>query len=125
MYENVIVKNIIVRKFDCKKCISHQWHPKQDLQKMTSENIFSQPRMRVGLARLIKYFHQNQPISQLIEYSLTESEKYPYIPEVALLWRHKGRFPAEYFWQKNINRKITIHRNNQIVTVNIKFLFVK
>jgi len=56
--------------------------------------------MRVGLARLMNHFKRNQIISKLIESTLYESE-YTYIPEVSLLWRHKGRFAIEYFWHKS------------------------
>jgi len=96
----------------------------EDIKKMTRKNMFSQPRMRRGLARLVKYFEQNDEISEMIETSLVDSEKYPYISEVQLLWRHEGRFPVEYFWRQNVNQKIMLHRNNQIITVNIVFFLI-
>ena len=89
------------------------------LQKMTKENMFAQPRMRLGLSRLMWNFRENEEISQLIEDSLVESGKYTYIPEEALLWRHNGRFIVEYFWRQNITQKITLYRNNQIITVSL------
>mgnify|MGYP000443331930 CR=1 FL=1 len=85
----------------------------EDIKKMTKENVFSLPRMRRGLARLMKYF---EPNDEIIQNALVESE---FIPEIPLLWRNEGRFPVEYFWRQNVNQKITLHRNNQIITVNI------
>ena len=93
----------------------------EDIKKMTKENMFSKPRMRRGLARLMKYFEQNDEITKIIENALVESE---FIPEIPLLWRNEGRFPVEYFWRQNVNQKITLHRNNQIIAVNIIDFFL-
>ena len=98
---------------------------KKDLQKMAKASMFLQLRMRTGLARFIKYFEQNEELHQLIETTLTASQKYNYVPQKALLWIHNGRFALEYFWRQNINTKITLKRNNFVITVNMtKNIFV-